>query len=78
MPTMDALTLAIEKAGGVGKLATALGLKQNVVSNWRQRGNVPANQCAAVALASGGEVTVHDLRPDVFGPPPAANEQKAA
>lgn len=27
---------------------------------------------------SGGSVSRYDLRPDVFGPPPAADQQKAA
>lgn len=35
---MDILKTAIEVEGGVGKLADALGIKQNVVSNWRARG----------------------------------------
>lgn len=75
---MDALTLVIEKAGGVGKLAAAIGVRQNVVSNWKARGQVPANQCAAVAAASQGAVTVHDLRPDVFGPQPGGHPDRQA
>ena len=35
---MNILQVAIETEGGVGKLAAALGLRQNVVSNWRMRG----------------------------------------
>ena len=35
---MDILKTAIDAEGGVGKLATALGVGQNVVSNWRARG----------------------------------------
>lgn len=31
-----------------------------------------------IARATAGEVSVHDLRPDVFGPPLAADQQKAA
>lgn len=34
---MDILQIAIDAEGGVGKLAAALGEKQNVVSNWRAR-----------------------------------------
>lgn len=70
MSAMDALTAAIETAGGVGKLATAIGLGQNVVSNWKARGKVPADKCLAIEEATGGKVTRHDLRPDVFGAPP--------
>jgi hypothetical protein len=35
---MDILQTAIQAEGGVGKLADALGIRQNVVSNWRSRG----------------------------------------
>lgn len=35
---MDILKTAIDAEGGVGKLAAALGVGQNVVSNWRARG----------------------------------------
>jgi hypothetical protein len=35
---MDILNTAIDAEGGVGKLATALGVRQTVVSNWRARG----------------------------------------
>lgn len=35
---MDILEKAIQAEHGVGKLAKALGIRQNVVSNWRARG----------------------------------------
>jgi hypothetical protein len=35
---MDILEIAIRAAGGTGRLAYILDVKQNVVSNWRQRG----------------------------------------
>ncbi len=35
---MSILEQAIQRAGSVGKLAQALGVRQNVVSNWRARG----------------------------------------
>ena len=35
---MDILEIAIKAAGGTGRLAYLLDLKQNVVSNWRVRG----------------------------------------
>jgi len=35
---MDILEIAITAAGGTGRLAYLLDVKQNVVSNWRQRG----------------------------------------
>ena len=35
---MDLLEIAIKAAGGVGRLAYMLDVKQNTISNWRQRG----------------------------------------
>jgi hypothetical protein len=35
---MDILDTAIKAAGGVGRLAYLLGVEQNTISNWRQRG----------------------------------------
>jgi len=35
---MHILDIAIKAAGGTGRLAYMLDLKQNVVSNWRRRG----------------------------------------
>lgn len=35
---MEILEIAIKAEGGVSKLATALGERQNVVSNWKKRG----------------------------------------
>lgn len=62
---MNALETAIESAGGVGKLAAAIGVGQPVVSNWRARGTTPdAAQCVAIERATKGAVTRRDLRPD--------------
>ena len=35
---MDILEIAIKASGGTGSLAYILDIRQNVVSNWRQRG----------------------------------------
>jgi len=35
---MDILEVAIKAAGGTGRLAYLLDVRQNVISNWRQRG----------------------------------------
>lgn len=62
---MKALDLAITCAGGVGKLAAALGVAQPLVSNWRARGTKPgAIYCVAIERATNGVVTRKDLRPD--------------
>jgi DNA-binding transcriptional regulator YdaS (Cro superfamily) len=69
---MDALKKAIDAAGGVTALASRLGVRQSVVSNWLIRGQVPSERCREVELAVGGKVTRYELRPDVFGPEPTA------
>lgn len=62
---MNALDQAITHLGGVGKLATALGVAQPVVSNWRARGTKPdAAHCVAIERATEGAVTRRDLRPN--------------
>lgn len=65
MRLMNELDKAIAAAGGVGKLAHAVGVVQGAVSNWKARGGlVPAEHCAAVEQAAGGIVTRRELRPD--------------
>ncbi|HVB15732.1 MAG TPA: YdaS family helix-turn-helix protein [Stellaceae bacterium] len=59
----DALDRAIKAAGGVSKLAAAIGRKQPTVSSWKR---VPAELVRAVERATG--VLASDLRPDIFKP----------
>lgn len=73
---MNAIDISIDRAGGVVRLARALGVGQSVVSNWRAAGRVPANRVLAIEAATG--VSRHDLRPDVFGPAPDAQQSEAA
>lgn len=75
---MDALSKAIELADGVTRMAEKLGLRQSVVSNWKRRGQVPAERCLAIEQVTGGEVTRYELRPDVFGTKPSKAKAKAA
>lgn len=63
MPTEKPLAKAIRLAGGPGKLAAALGVKSNVVTNWRLRGNVPEEHCPGIEAATG--VRCEELRADV-------------
>lgn len=71
---MNALDRAIEAAGGPTKLAASIGLKPNVVGNWKLRGLAPPERCIAIEAATGGSVSRYELRPDVFGPAPANDE----
>ena len=52
---------AIERAGGVGRLARAVGVSQPAISQWRR---VPAERVLAVEAATG--VPRERLRPDLF------------
>jgi DNA-binding transcriptional regulator YdaS (Cro superfamily) len=70
---------ACEAAGGLTKLAEAIGQSTQTVSNWRSRG-VPVVHCAAIEQATGGKVTRRDLRPDDWARiwPELAEPTKAA
>lgn len=39
---MNILELAIKAEGSVNALALAIGVRQNVISNWRARESIPA------------------------------------
>lgn len=68
----DACTQAVSKAGGPTEVArkfTERGFKmtpQNV-DKWRR---VPPHHALLLSEMAGGEPSVHQLRPDVFGPAP--------
>lgn len=63
---MDALSTAIERAGGVTALAQKLGVVPSAVTNWRRRGKVPGEFACMIEGATG--VTARELRPDLFRP----------
>lgn len=56
---------AVRAAGGCVRVAKLVGLTKQAVSAWRR---VPPEHCRVVAAATKGKFSVHDLRPDVFGP----------
>ena len=57
------LERACAEAGGMARLAAAIGQSPQTVWNWRTRG-VPVIHCAAIEQATGGKVTRRDLRPE--------------
>lgn len=68
-----ALRRAIEKLGGQSALARVCGVKQGHVWHWLNKSrNVPGAYVLTIEAATGGAVTRHELRPDIFGKPPAA------
>lgn len=66
--SQDPLAKAIQAAGGPAKLARALGVKSQAISQWKR---VPAERVIAVETATDGKVSRHELRPDIY-PPVAA------
>lgn len=78
MSTETAIERARTKAGGLTKLATALGIKPPSVAEWIKRGLAPPERCIAIEEATGGKVTRYELRPDVFGPAPADSKKRRA
>lgn len=71
----DPIQAAIDAAGSQTALAAALGIKAPSVSEWKARGKIPAERVLDVERLTG--VSRHDLRPDVFGPAPTADESAA-
>lgn len=72
------LEAAIRAVGSQKRLADLLKIKSPSISQWRDRGQVPADRCLAIETATAGAVTRYELRPDVFGPAPAEQQQGAA
>ena len=65
---MRALERAIKFHGTQEKLARAIGKRQTNITSWLRRdGRAPATACRAIQKSTNGEVTVFQLRPDVFG-----------
>lgn len=65
---------AVEIAGSQKKLATAIGCSPNAIIEARKRGQVSWKMALRIDELSNGEISKHDLRPDVFGPHPQAAE----
>jgi DNA-binding transcriptional regulator YdaS (Cro superfamily) len=62
-----ALINAIIACGGSKKLAAALGISHQAISQWTQRGECPVRRVLDVERASG--VSRYELRPDIYPPP---------
>lgn len=47
--------------------AQALGVTQGTISHWiNGRARIPAERVIGIELATGGKVTRHELRPDLY------------
>lgn len=71
-----ALEAAVTMVGGQSKLARLLGVSQPNVWHWLNKAErVPAEYVLPIEAATGGRVSRHDLRPDLF---PKAQADEAA
>ncbi len=67
----DGMKRARQAAGGKDSdIARLLGITPSAVSRWN--GVVPVRRAIELEALTGGRVTRHEIRPDHFGPPPAA------
>ena len=62
----QALLSAIDCVGGQPNLAKVLGIRQQSVSKWVRAGRAPATRVLAIEKATGGHITRHQLRPDLY------------
>jgi len=63
----EALDKACDAMGSQEALAKALYIRSPSISEWRKRKRVPAGRCRDIEKVTGGQVTRHDLRPDLYG-----------
>lgn len=66
---IEIVARAAEKAGGVVALSRELGIKHTAMYSWKR---VPAERVIDVERVTG--ISRHELRPDIFGPAPAAED----
>lgn len=88
MPSETALEKAVRVAGGQTALARALSgklnrtVRQGQIWKWmRSRAGTPPEYVRAISQITwerGDEVSVYELRQDVFGPAPQSREQETA
>lgn len=82
----DALAAAVDLVGGQAKLARMLGVSQPNVWHWLHKSErVPGEYVLKIEEATGGRVSRHDLRPDLYpktmtetrpAPAPVAEEDR--
>lgn len=61
----NALSVAVRRGGGVSAVARKLEVDQTTVSQWLRRRQVSHRKALALANLTG--VSIHRLRPDIFG-----------
>lgn len=61
---LSPIARAAEAVGGFPKLASLIGVTRQAIYQWDR---IPAERVIAIENATGGKVTRHELRPDLFG-----------
>lgn len=62
---MNEIKRAIEVVGGPSKMASLLGVSAQAVCFWRDgKRRMPVEMCPAIEVATSGEVTRQNLRPN--------------
>lgn len=57
----------IKKAcGSQAELARQLGIGVAAVTHWKRRGRIPAGRVLAIERITKGQVTRHEMRPDLY------------
>lgn len=59
------------------ELADLLGYSEHTIKNWRTNADIPVEACPKIERATGGEIRMRDLRPDVYGDLPSTTEAAA-
>lgn len=66
MDTPAAIREAIRLAGGLNRLAEAIGVERyQTIQGWVATASVPAEYCPKIEQVTGGAVRCEDLRPNV-------------
>lgn len=73
---MTPLDRAVDHFGSKAAMARAIGAKPMTVQHWFRGRPVPVAQAIRIEQASEGAIKAAELRPDVFGEPPAAELQE--
>lgn len=68
MDNENPVSKAIRVVGTQTELGSRCGVSYQAVQKWQKSGVVPAERVLLVERATGGQVTAHEMRPDVFGP----------
>jgi DNA-binding transcriptional regulator YdaS (Cro superfamily) len=59
----DLIKRAAELSGGMTKLTSKIGVSKSAPYSW---GRIPADRVLAIEAATGGQLSRHTMRPDLY------------